>query len=592
MNQDPLKGNAHEGQHPSSDQIARAQMAFMQANTTNNNPMIMMMAKAPAAGGGPSSLTTNNNNTMPAGAVVATNGRYMHPYMAAMVMHPCSQQHAAAAAAFYNQMWALQVAQAQAAHQQAQVQAAAAGCGNAPAAGSRGVFIPAPAGFDPYMYYQLQQQQQQYLLYQQQQQEAALASTAANGGGGGSNANTQTAASKRKQSPKNANVVIVAQPSPSSAMASLKLGPDSFTRQELERFSPRARTTKEPAHFPFPPTINTTKSEEEMQQQKQQASLFSQDGLKHDVNMDEKKDGEQVKDINQTMLPAAGTPKAAAAIGNLLDTLATQATAMHHLPVTPSAKAVGGTSKSSSPSPKAAAVASTSGIDSLIIAVGGVDDHHKETMSAAKPQHKKRERWSEGEHTLFLQGLKTFGRKWTQIQTLLPHKTTSQIRVHAYSYFSKANTHASVVSSAKVTIAGGDDGGDRLQIAEILKSLKDGVDVSSSSEGKEEDMVEVLQKDAHQEKKASEVATFLDCEMINQEETIVHEGEGAAANLCLSSKRRMSDEDREQDSVSPPPFLRKRHETEGKMMMMAAESSTLQQTEETMGHEEMGHESF
>jgi SHAQKYF class myb-like DNA-binding protein len=52
-------------------------------------------------------------------------------------------------------------------------------------------------------------------------------------------------------------------------------------------------------------------------------------------------------------------------------------------------------------------------------------------------KNKRRERWTPDEHALFLEGLKRHGRRWTKIQSLLPHKTASQIRVHAYSYFSK-----------------------------------------------------------------------------------------------------------------------------------------------------------
>jgi len=61
------------------------------------------------------------------------------------------------------------------------------------------------------------------------------------------------------------------------------------------------------------------------------------------------------------------------------------------------------------------------------------------TTAGATPKNgnKRRERWTPEEHELFLEGLKRFGRRWTKIQTLLTHKTASQIRVHAYSYFSK-----------------------------------------------------------------------------------------------------------------------------------------------------------
>jgi SHAQKYF class myb-like DNA-binding protein len=50
---------------------------------------------------------------------------------------------------------------------------------------------------------------------------------------------------------------------------------------------------------------------------------------------------------------------------------------------------------------------------------------------------RRRERWTPQEHKLFLEGLQRYGRRWTKIQALLPHKTAAQIRVHAYAYFSK-----------------------------------------------------------------------------------------------------------------------------------------------------------
>ncbi|KAM3571391.1 hypothetical protein VYU27_006554 [Nannochloropsis oceanica] len=60
-------------------------------------------------------------------------------------------------------------------------------------------------------------------------------------------------------------------------------------------------------------------------------------------------------------------------------------------------------------------------------------------IGTEKPKQK-RERWTQGEHDTFLQGMQMFGRRWTKIHRLLPHKTPSQIRVHAYSYFQKLET--------------------------------------------------------------------------------------------------------------------------------------------------------
>ncbi|CCI42353.1 unnamed protein product [Albugo candida] len=50
---------------------------------------------------------------------------------------------------------------------------------------------------------------------------------------------------------------------------------------------------------------------------------------------------------------------------------------------------------------------------------------------------KLRERWTEKEHSLFMEGLLTYGRKWKKIQGLVGTKTVVQVRTHAYGYFAK-----------------------------------------------------------------------------------------------------------------------------------------------------------
>jgi SHAQKYF class myb-like DNA-binding protein len=46
-------------------------------------------------------------------------------------------------------------------------------------------------------------------------------------------------------------------------------------------------------------------------------------------------------------------------------------------------------------------------------------------------------RWSAQEHDLFLEGLKTFGRNWKLIASLIPHRSVVQIRTHAQKHFQK-----------------------------------------------------------------------------------------------------------------------------------------------------------
>lgn len=46
-------------------------------------------------------------------------------------------------------------------------------------------------------------------------------------------------------------------------------------------------------------------------------------------------------------------------------------------------------------------------------------------------------RWTEEEHTRFLQGLELFGKKWTKVADIVGTRTTVQVRSHAQKYFQK-----------------------------------------------------------------------------------------------------------------------------------------------------------
>ena len=56
---------------------------------------------------------------------------------------------------------------------------------------------------------------------------------------------------------------------------------------------------------------------------------------------------------------------------------------------------------------------------------------------------KKRERWTEEEHVLFLESLKAHGRAWRKIEEHIGTKTAVQIRSHAQKFFSKLQREAS-----------------------------------------------------------------------------------------------------------------------------------------------------
>lgn len=47
-------------------------------------------------------------------------------------------------------------------------------------------------------------------------------------------------------------------------------------------------------------------------------------------------------------------------------------------------------------------------------------------------------RWTEEEHQTFLQGLERYGREWKKVASLIPTRTSAQVRSHAQKYFAKA----------------------------------------------------------------------------------------------------------------------------------------------------------
>ena len=48
-------------------------------------------------------------------------------------------------------------------------------------------------------------------------------------------------------------------------------------------------------------------------------------------------------------------------------------------------------------------------------------------------------RWTNAEHEAFLQGLKVYGREWKKVASLIPTRTSAQIRSHAQKYFAKVS---------------------------------------------------------------------------------------------------------------------------------------------------------
>ena len=60
-------------------------------------------------------------------------------------------------------------------------------------------------------------------------------------------------------------------------------------------------------------------------------------------------------------------------------------------------------------------------------------------LQARKPYTitKQREKWSDEEHRMFLEGMKMYGRSWARVATHVQTKSTVQIRSHAQKYFNR-----------------------------------------------------------------------------------------------------------------------------------------------------------
>jgi SHAQKYF class myb-like DNA-binding protein len=60
-------------------------------------------------------------------------------------------------------------------------------------------------------------------------------------------------------------------------------------------------------------------------------------------------------------------------------------------------------------------------------------------VQARKPYTitKQREKWSDEEHRMFLEGMKLYGRSWARVAAHVQTKSTVQIRSHAQKYFNR-----------------------------------------------------------------------------------------------------------------------------------------------------------
>lgn len=82
------------------------------------------------------------------------------------------------------------------------------------------------------------------------------------------------------------------------------------------------------------------------------------------------------------------------------------------------------------------------------------NDHRPANTSTASQQLSHQERvgrWSDHEHTVFLEGLQKYGKQWKTIANMIGTRTVVQVRTHAQKYFMKAQK-VKGDGNAKVTL--------------------------------------------------------------------------------------------------------------------------------------------
>ncbi|KAJ1457051.1 hypothetical protein M885DRAFT_438586 [Pelagophyceae sp. CCMP2097] len=70
-------------------------------------------------------------------------------------------------------------------------------------------------------------------------------------------------------------------------------------------------------------------------------------------------------------------------------------------------------------------------------------------MDEAALAAEKTGRWTDEEHSRFLQGLELYGKKWTKVADVVGTRTTVQVRSHAQKYFQKLEKDRSTPNSGE-----------------------------------------------------------------------------------------------------------------------------------------------
>ena len=81
-----------------------------------------------------------------------------------------------------------------------------------------------------------------------------------------------------------------------------------------------------------------------------------------------------------------------------------------------------------------------------------VDSEEAPDKKSAPLSQEKTGRWSPEEHNMFLNGLETFGKKWTRIALYIGTRTAMQVRTHAQKYFQKLKKSCDEKSATRGSI--------------------------------------------------------------------------------------------------------------------------------------------
>jgi SHAQKYF class myb-like DNA-binding protein len=84
--------------------------------------------------------------------------------------------------------------------------------------------------------------------------------------------------------------------------------------------------------------------------------------------------------------------------------------------------------------------------------------------SITDPNNGKVGRWTEKEHTVFLEGLEKHGKQWRTLAAMIGTRSVVQVRTHAQKYFQKMEKKKNSCSTSVSSIDSLNDDSDRLSV--------------------------------------------------------------------------------------------------------------------------------